>query len=144
VGRRKGDRLTDGALDEGVAALLDADECAVLPATLAPAAEGHLGLELGVLQLKVVELAEASLIDVELRVEDEDLPGDVAHANERVDEVGAEVRGHVLDPVLADTRTIYRPVAEVAHHPPPLRALTCNVKMLRSYLVRVYSCAPRS
>lgn len=122
---KKNSALTNDAPDERVPALLDGHELAVLAATLAPTAHGHLGLQARVLALERGELGEAALLEVELRIQHEDLPGDVAHADERVDEVGAEIGGHVVDPILADARPVDRPVAEVADHAAWLLA-TCR------------------
>lgn len=54
---------------------------------------------------------------VYLRVQDEHLPGDVADADEGVDQVGAELGGDVIYGVSPMALPVDRPVAEVANIP---------------------------
>lgn len=65
---------------------------------------------------EIVEFHEVLLVYVQFRVEDQHLPGDVAHADEGINEVRAEVAGDVVDIVAADVRPIDRPIAEVARY----------------------------
>ena len=52
-----------------------------------------------------------------LLVQNQKFPGDVAHANKRVDDMSAEVRGHIVDAVRADAWPVDGPVAEITDHP---------------------------
>lgn len=51
-----------------------------------------------------------------LRIKHQHLPGHIADANERVDDVGAHVPGDVVNRVSANAGPVNGPVAEVAHH----------------------------
>lgn len=105
--------LTDDAADQRVTSGLHANHLAVLSTTLAPATDRDLGLQVRMLLLQSDELAEAAILDVELLVENEDTPGDVAHANEGVNDVRAHISRNVVDAIAAYIRTVNSPVAEV-------------------------------
>lgn len=105
--------LTDDAADQRVTSGFHADHCAVFSTTLAPATNRDLSLQMRMFLFQSDELAEAAFLDVELLVEDEHSPGDVAHADEGVNDVRAHINGNVVDAIAAYIRTVDSPVAEV-------------------------------
>lgn len=109
--------LTDHALDEAIASRFHADQGTVLFATLSPTADSHRRLQTRIFGSKIVEGQKIALVDVQIRIQDEHLPSHVAHTDERVNDVGAQVAGNIGHPVTADTLSIDRPVAEVTRYP---------------------------
>lgn len=109
--------LTNHTLDEAIASCFHADQGTVLFAALSPPADSHGGLQMWVFRSKIVEGQKIALVDVQLWIQDEHLPSHVAHTDERVNDVGAQVAGNIVHPITADILSIDRPVAEVTRYP---------------------------
>jgi len=87
------------------------------------------------------ELVEAAFLNIELLVEDEHSPGNVAHTDEGIDDVRAQIRGDIIDTVTAYVRTIDSPVAKVTDCSRSL----CNADISRlqvsySYILDLHLC----
>lgn len=63
------------------------------------------------------EFFETPIFHVEFRIEDGDLPGNVAYSDESVDNVRAQIIRNVVDTIAAYVRTVDGPVTEVTDYP---------------------------
>lgn len=96
--------------------MFNRNEVAVFLSTFAPTAERDFSFQMRILLSESGEILEATLLNVEFVVQDEYLPGDIAHTDEGIDDVRAQFPWDVADAVTSNARTIYRPVAEVANN----------------------------
>lgn len=109
--------LTDHTPDKRVTPGFHADQSAILFATLGPTADGDLSLQMRILLPQSDELVETAFLNVELLVENKRFPGDVAHADEGINNVRAHISGDVVDAIAAYVRTIDSPIAKITHQP---------------------------
>lgn len=70
-----------------------------------------------VFRSEIIEGQKIALVNVQVWIQDEHFPGHVAHTDERINDVGAQVTRYIVHTVTADALSINRPVAEVTRYP---------------------------
>lgn len=107
--------LTDDTPDERVTPGFHPDHFAILPATLGPTADSDLSLQMRIIFFQSDELVKTAFLNVELLIENKPFPGNVAQADEGVDNVRTHISGDVIDTVTAYVRTIDSPIAKITY-----------------------------
>lgn len=109
--------LTDDTPDERVTPGFHPDHFAILSATLGPTADSDLSLQMWILLLQGDKLVKTAFLNIELFIKNKPFPGDVAQADEGVDNVRTHISGDVTDTVTAYVRTIDSPIAKITYQP---------------------------